>query len=106
MPRLLLVTLCLCFAGCRFFPDVSHEPVVRNPFPQLSRVAVVPFFNQSTEASVDGREVARAYFIELEQMPGFEVTPIGVVENLMVDLNLRLDGADDARKLAQVLATE
>jgi hypothetical protein len=85
---------------------VSHEPVVRNPFPQLSRVAVVPFFNQSTEASVDGREVALAYYNELEQMPGFEVTPIGVVENLMVDLNLRLDGAEDARRLAQVLATE
>lgn len=106
MPRLLLIAVCVFFAGCRFIPDVSHQAVVRNPFPQLSRVAIVPFFNQSTEASVDGREVALAYFNELEQFPGFEVTPLGVVENLMLDLNLKLEGAEDARRLAQVLATE
>ncbi|MEZ6070763.1 MAG: hypothetical protein R3C10_10935 [Pirellulales bacterium] len=106
MKRLLIATICLLAAGCRFIPDLSNEPVVRNPFPQLSRVAVVPFFNQSTEASVDGREVALAYYDQLSQVPGFEVTPIGVVENLMVDRHLQLTNADDARRLAQVLATE
>ena len=30
-------------SGCSCFPDVSHEPVVHNPFPQLSKVAVAPF---------------------------------------------------------------
>ena len=31
--------------GCNMvLPDISHQPVVHNPFPQLSRVAVAPFF--------------------------------------------------------------
>ena len=43
--------------GCSLiFPDVSHEPVVHNPFPQLNNVAVAPFFNQSDEPTVDGRK--------------------------------------------------
>ena len=67
--------------GCNLIiPDISHQPVVHNPFPQLSKVAVAPFFNQSDEPTVDGRKFALAYFAELQAVPGFEVVPLGVVE--------------------------
>ena len=59
-------------SGCALiFPDVSHEPVIHNPFPQLSKVAVAPFFNLSDERTVDGRKFALAYFAELQSVPGF-----------------------------------
>ena len=32
-------------AAALIVPDVSHEPVIHNPFPQLNKVAVAPFFN-------------------------------------------------------------
>src|SRR5262249_60894752 len=49
--------------GCGLIlPDVSHEPVVHNPFPQLNKVAVAPFFNLSNEPTVVGRKFALAYF--------------------------------------------
>ena len=72
--------------GCNLIlPDVSHQPVVHNPFPQLSQVAVAPFFNQSDEPTVDGRKFALAYFAELQAVPGFEVVPLGVVEEAIID---------------------
>ena len=59
-------------------PDIAHQPTVHNPFPQLSKVAVAPFFNLSTEPTLDGRRVALAYFNELQLVPGFEVVPVEV----------------------------
>ena len=56
--RRLLFVLCLLPAGCSAFPDVVHEPQYHNPFPQLSRVAVLPFFNQSADPTVDQEAVA------------------------------------------------
>src|SRR6186713_2995146 len=77
--------------GCSLIlPDISHEPVVHNPFPQLNKVAVAPFFNQSNEATVDGRKFALAYFAELQSVPGFEVVPLGVVESAILDNQLNL----------------
>ena len=57
--------------GCSLiFPDISHEPVVHNPFPQLNKVAVAPFFNQSNEPTVDGfaAEVHGALIKELRRI--------------------------------------
>jgi hypothetical protein len=94
-------------SGCSMiFPDVSHQPVVHNPFPQLSRVAVAPFFNQTDEATVDGRKFAKAYFAELQATPGFEVVPLGVVEDAIVENQIDLAGAEGARKLADVLGVD
>jgi hypothetical protein len=80
MRYVLLALLSLAASGCSLIPEVSHQPVVHNPFPQLSKVAVAPFFNLSSEPSVDGREFALAYFNELQLVPGFQVVPIGIVE--------------------------
>jgi hypothetical protein len=91
-------------AGCHMIlPDVSHQPMVHNPFPQLSRVAVAPFFNQSDEPTVDGRKFALAYFAELQATPGFEVVPLGVVEEAILEHRVDLSNAGEARRLAQIL---
>lgn len=99
--------LLLALTGCSLvLPQISHQPVIRNPFPQLSRVAVAPFFNQSDEATVDGRAVAMAYFAELQRTPGFEVVPVGVVEEAMIMHRVDLGGPGEARRLAQILGVD
>jgi hypothetical protein len=100
-----LCWLPLC--GCSLIlPEVAHRPVIRNPFPQLSRVAVAPFFNQSDEATVDGRQVAMAYFAELQSTPGFEVVPLGVVEEAIIAHRVDLHGPGEARRLANILGVD
>jgi hypothetical protein len=103
--RLFLTSLLLLSAGCSL-PQITHRPLVRNPFPQLTRVAVAPFFNLSAEPSVNGRQVALAYFNALQSVPGFEVVPIGVVESKMDECGLTLGRADEARQLARLLEVD
>ncbi|MBI2479067.1 MAG: hypothetical protein HYV60_10670 [Planctomycetia bacterium] len=67
-------------AGCTAIPDIVHQPQFHNPFPQLSRVAVLPFFNQSADPTIDQDQVALAYYNELQAVPGFEVVPVGVTK--------------------------
>ena len=69
--------------GCCAIPQVAHKPQYRNPFPQLHRVAVLPFYNQSEDPFVNQDNVALAYYHELQQIPGFEVMPLGVVKRTM-----------------------
>jgi hypothetical protein len=93
--------------GCSMiFPDISHQPVVHNPFPQLSRVAVAPFFNQSDEPTVDGRQFALAYYSELQAVPGFEVVPLGVVEEAILQHRVDLSHAGEAQRLARLLGVD
>lgn len=96
----------LPLVGCGVLPQVAHQPSVHNPFPQLSRVAIVPFFNLSTEPTVDGRRFALAYFNELQAIRGFEVAPIGVVEQAILTHQLNLSGPADARRLAEILGVD
>src|SRR5687767_15017167 len=98
--------LLMLLAGCSQLPHVTQRPVVRNPFPQLTRVAVAPFFNLSAEPGINGRQVALAYFNELQSIPGFEVVPIGIVESKLQECNLSLGKAEDARKLALLLEVD
>jgi hypothetical protein len=92
--------------GCSLLPRPVHQPTVHNPFPQLSRIAIAPFFNLSREPTLDGRNVANAYFNELQLIQGFEVVPIGVVEQTMVENRIELRGPEDARRLAQLLQAD
>src|SRR5437763_10630115 len=83
---LLLVAMALCAgsgSGCALWPDRIVEPQFHDPFPQIYRVAVLPFFNQSAEPTVDGEAVAMAYYNELQNIPGFEVMPVGVAKQLL-----------------------
>ncbi|MDP1796827.1 MAG: hypothetical protein Q8K78_05065 [Planctomycetaceae bacterium] len=90
--------LCAALSGCVMF-DVG----VTNPVNGLTTVAVTPFFNLSEERSVDGRRFAQAYFTELQKTPGFQVVPVGVVEQAIHDHKLEMSGRDDALKLAEIL---
>jgi hypothetical protein len=93
--------------GCHLIiPDVGHQPVIRNPFPQLSRIAVAPFFNQSDEPTVDGRKFALAYYAELQAVAGFEVVPLGVVEEAILEHQVDLSSAGEARRLARILGVD
>ena len=103
MLRTIAVLGCLLVSGCNLLPDIAHQPTLHNPFPQLSKVAVAPFFNQSAEATLDGRRVALAYFGELQEVPGFEVVPVDVTERAIQDHHLAMRGPADARLLAQIL---
>ncbi len=107
---LLKILFCLPLvglAGCALvLPEISHKPVIRNPFPQLSRVAIAPFFNHSDESTVNGRDFAMSYFSELQMTPGFEVVPLGVVEEAIIANQINLSGAGEARRLAQLLGVD
>jgi len=94
-----------CSPGCGLW-EVSHRPVIHNPFPQISKVAVAPFFNQSDEATVDGRKFAMAYFAELQATPGYEVVPLGVVEDAILAHHVDLSNAGEARRLAHILGVD
>ncbi len=87
-------------------PEITQEPTIRNPFPQLRRVAVAPFFNQSDAPTVDGREFAMAYFTELQLTPGFEVVPLGVVEEAIIAHRIDLSRPGEARRLGQILGVD
>src|SRR5690606_26940501 len=53
-PSCLLALLACCLlSGCALIPDISEQPQYHNPFPQLSRVAVLPFNNLSDEPTLD-----------------------------------------------------
>ncbi len=97
-----LVLLC----GCGVLPQVVHQPTYHNPFPQLSKVAIAPFFNLSVEPTVDGRQFAQAYFNELQLIPGFEVAPMGAVEKMADQYKLSLASPAEVRKLAQLLQVD
>jgi hypothetical protein len=78
-----MALFCAANSGCALWPDRIVEPQFHNPFPQLHRVAVLPFYNQSAEPTVDGDAVALAYYNELQLIPGFEVMPVGVAKQML-----------------------
>ncbi|MBA3315693.1 MAG: hypothetical protein M3552_12615 [Planctomycetota bacterium] len=103
--RLALLIAALAFTaalpGC-----VIVQTGVTNPIPGMTTVAVAPFVNLSAERVVDGRRFALAYHAELQKIPGYQVIPVGVTEQAMVDLEIDLDSPDDALKLAKALGAD
>lgn len=107
LSRFLLAIGILPFAqGCVLVPEVAHQPVIRNPFPQLSKIAVVEFVNQSDEPTMSGRRIADMYVNELQQFQGFEVLPVSVTMNVARDLQVNLANPNDRRRLAQALQVD
>src|SRR5688572_17686322 len=98
-----LICGCWFLAGCSAFPDISRQPRYHNPFPQLSRVAVLPFYNQSAEPTVDQDKIALAYYNELQLIRGFEVVPVGVTKTLLTASGIHPQCPEDYQKLAQFL---
>ncbi len=103
---ILVILLPLLGSGCAAIPEVRHKPEYHNPFPQLRSVAILPFYNLSTEPTVDQDAVALAYFGELQKIPGFEVMPPGVVKQFLAARNIQIDGSTDFQKLARELGVD
>lgn len=76
----ILPWLILALVGCNLCPTKWERERVHNPFPQIKRVAVLPFFNQSSEPTIDTELVAEKYYAALQTVPGFEVLPVGVAK--------------------------
>lgn len=94
-------------SGCSLVPSVHLDAQIRNPFPQLHRVAVLPFANLSSDPSVNQLEVAEAYQIELQSVPGFEVMPVGVAVRQLEALGSRdYTQASDFQQLARDLGVD
>lgn len=96
----------LLLAGCSALPDIAHEPQFHNPFPQLHRVAVLPFYNQSADPTVDQDRVALAYYAELQQIPGFEVMPVGVAKRVLTDSGMDPRTGAEFQALARMLGVD
>ncbi|EMI22006.1 putative secreted protein [Rhodopirellula maiorica SM1] len=77
---LLLTVVAISSPGCSLVPDTRQRESLHNPFPQMKRVAVLPFFNQSNEPTLDTELVSESYYAALQSIPGFEVMPIGVTK--------------------------
>lgn len=92
--------------GCALVPDVTHKPQFHNPFPQLYRVAIVPFYNQSREPTLDGDSVAIAYYNELQAIPGFEVMPVGVARKHMEAVGREPQSGADFQMLARSMGVD
>ena len=109
--NLWLIFMLLLLGGCGYLPQITRQPSVFNPFPQLTTVAVVPFFNHSAEPTADGRAFALAYAAELQNVPGFEVVPLDALPQLLpcrrpnglVGLNVNLERRSLQRKLAMLV---
>ena len=105
--RLLTVALvAIAAAGCAAIPDTLHQPSYHNPFPQLQKVAVLPFYNQSAEPTVDGEAIAVAYYNELQAIPGFEVVPVGVSRRLLDGTGLEPRSPEEFQKLARMVGVD
>src|SRR5262245_1667332 len=97
-------------AGRGGWPGQGVDPEHHNPFPQLHRVAVLPFYNQSAEPTVDGDSVAMAYFNELQLIPGFEVMPVGVAKQMLA-ASIAANGNEprtgsDFQRLAELMGVD
>lgn len=99
----LVAAIAVSATGCNAIPDIVHQPTYHNPFPQLERVAVLPFNNLSDNPHVDGNQVARAYYRQLQQIPGFVVVPLERVITVLESRRVELATVDDIRQLGRQL---
>ncbi|MBL8890744.1 MAG: hypothetical protein JNL67_12265 [Planctomycetaceae bacterium] len=102
----LLIAIASCQTGCTLFPQRLDRPQIHNPFPQLRKVAVVPFFNQSDFPQINGAKVAASYRHQLQQVRGFEVVPVGVVDQYLSQNPIPIDQIPDFQKLARDLGVD
>ena len=105
----ILLLFLLSSVGCSLFPVTYQRDQVHNPFPQIQRVAVLPFFNQSENPTIDTELVAEKYYGALQAIPGFEVLPVGVTKTQWM-LYSQKHGepvtGEDFQKLADFIGVE
>lgn len=103
---LAISALTALLSGCAAVPTRTVLPVHHNPFPQLHRIAILPFFNQSTEPTVDGDAIAIAYYNELQAIQGFEVMPVGVTKRYLEASRLKPVTGSDFQELARLMRVD
>ena len=69
-------------------------------------MAVLPFFNQSDDPTLNPDQIAIAYYNELQQIPGFEVVPVGVTVRQLKLHGIRLGPGTDYQQLARRLGVD
>ena len=107
IPILLLVLL--SSVGCSLFPVTYQREQIHNPFPQVQRVAVLPFYNQSENPTVDTELVAEKYYGALQAIPGFEVLPVGVTKTQWLIYSQQFGepmNGEEFQKLADFMGVE
>lgn len=103
---MLAILVCLLSGGCAAIPEIVQEPQYHNPFPQLHRVAILPFFNLSADPTVNQDDAALAYYNALQSIPGFEVVPPGVVKQWLMANRVTIDATTDFQLLARRLGVD
>lgn len=96
-------------SGCACFPESRQRDRIHNPFPQLKKVAILPFFNQSDNPIVDTELVTQKYYTELQSVLGFEVMPVGVARRLWLQYVMEHGeprSGKDFQQLARQLGVE
>jgi hypothetical protein len=105
--KIFIFILLTGFIGCEVLPIVRDKPTLHNPYPQLTNVAVVPFFNQSGNPKINSRDFAKYYANELQAVPCFKVIANETVEKMMIKHELyKFESADDIRYLGQLLGVD
>ena len=105
IPLLVLLTS----LGCSLFPVTRQREKIHNPFPQVRLVAVLPFYNQSENPTVDTELVAEKYYAALQAIPGFEVLPVGVTKTQWMIYSQQHGepvSGEDFQKLAESMGVE
>lgn len=102
---LILLAGLLCL-GCSAIPETKRQPQFHNPFPQLSKVAIIPFNNQSDAPTLNADDVTIAYYGQLQRIRGFEVVPVGVVLRAMEASGNRGRDLEEIRKLGEMLGVD
>lgn len=95
--------------GCSFVPETRQRDRLHNPFPQLKKVAVLPFFNQSSEPTLDTGLVTQQYYAALQAIPGFEVMPVGVSRAHYVQYSMQYgepQTGEELQRFAQQIGVE
>ncbi|MDR0328049.1 MAG: hypothetical protein LBI05_07130 [Planctomycetaceae bacterium] len=104
---MLLTLFGLGLAGCEVMPITRFKPTLHNPLPQMVNIAVVPFYNDTGNPHVDGREFAQYFALELQRIQGFKVVANKTVEDVMMKYDLhKFESVDDIRYLAQLLKVD
>ena len=104
-----LLLFLLSSFGCSLYPVTYQREQIHNPFPQVQRVAVLPFYNQSKNPTVDTDLVAEKYYGALQAIPGFEVLPVGVTKTQWIIYSQQHgepESGEDFQKLADFMGVE
>lgn len=104
MQKIAAIAVLLLLPGCLIL-----EPRAKNPYPNLTTVAVAPFLNLSaTPGEIDtlGHTVGLAYYSELQKTSGFDVLPMGVIDVYMIEHNLKNIQERDIPELAKALGVD